>query len=167
MTEVILGSPEGREPALRAIATLTIGDAETRNLLEQPAAGRMLKTLVLGGRFNPKTKAIDPVDPPLGFHNMFYEAIKHDIVNWAIGNNSFVVVGLLEAPGFSGADELSKILKKGGNKQRLVEVAGSSGMDHAELKKKKKGNTGMPEQEPQASAGNKGTQILLKKLDTI
>ena len=167
VTEVILGSPEGREPALRAIATLTTGDAETRNFLEQPAAGRMLKSLVLGGRFNPKTKAIDPVDPPLGFHNIFYDAIKHDIVNWAIGNNSFVVVGLLEAPGFSGADELLKILKKGGNRQRLVEVAGSSGMGHAELKKKKKGNTGMPEQDPQASAGNKGTQILLKKLDTI
>ncbi len=167
VTEVILGSSEGREPALRAIATLTTGDAETKNFLEQPAAGRMLKTLVLGGRFNPKTKVIDPVDPPLGFHDIFYEAIKHDIVNWAIGNNSFVVVGLLEAPGFSGADELSKILKKGDNRQRLVEVAGSSGMGHAELRKKKKGNTGMPEQGPQASAGNKGTQILLKKLDTI
>ncbi|KAK0509347.1 hypothetical protein JMJ35_007741 [Cladonia borealis] len=167
VTEVILGSPEGRESALEAIATLTTGDAETKNLLEQPAAGRMLKTLVLGGRYNPKTRAIDLVDPPLGFHNIFFEAIKHDIVNWAIGDNSFVVVGLLEAPGFSGADELLKILKKGRNRQRLVEVAGSSGMGHAELKKKKKGNTGIPEQEPDASSGNKGTQILLKKLDTI
>ena len=167
VTEVILGSPGGREPALRALATLTTGDAETRDFLEQPAAGRMLKTLVLGGRFNPTTKAIDPVDPPLGFHNVFYEAIKHDIVNWAIGDNSFVVVGLLEAPGFSGADELLKILKKAGNRQRLVEVGGSSGMGQTELKKKKKGDTGMRQQEPPAPAGNKGTQILLKKLDTM
>ena len=167
ITEVILGSLQGRESALRAIATLTTGDAEIRNFLEQPAAGRMLKTLVLGGRFNPKTKTIDPVDPPLGFHNIFYEAIKHDIVNWAIRENSFVVLGLLEAPGFSGADELLKILKKERNRQRLVEVAGSSEMGHAELKKTKGGNTGMPEQEPRASAGNKGTRILLKKLDTV
>ncbi len=166
VTEVLLGSPEGREPALRAIATLTTGDAETRNILEQPAAGRMLKALVLGGRFNPQTKTIDPVDPPLGFHNMLYEAIKHDILNWAIGKNSFVVVGFLEAPGFSGADELLKTLTKGENRQRLVEVARSSGMGHAESKRKK-GNTGMPEQEPQASPGSRGTQILLKKLDNI
>ena len=167
VTEVILGSPGGREPALRALATLTTSDAETRDFSEQPAAGRMLKTLVLGGRFNPKTKAIDPVHPPLGFHNIFYEAIKHDIVNWAIGDNSFVVVGLLEAPGFSGAVELLKILKKGGNRQRLVEVAGSSGIGQTELKKKKKGNTGMRQQESPAPAGNKGTQILLRKLDTM
>ena len=165
VTEVILGSLEGREPALRAIATLSTGDAKTGNFLEQPAAGRMLKTLVLGGRFNPKIKAVDPVDPPLEFHNILYDAIKHDIVNWAIGDNSFVVVGLLEAPGFSGADELLKILKKERNRQRLVEVAGSSGMSYAELKKKKKGNTGIPEQEPDSSFGNKGTRILVKKLD--
>lgn len=167
ITEVILGSLGGREPALRAIATLATGDEETRYLLEEPAAGRMLKALVLGGRFNPKTKAIDPVDPPLGFHNLFYEAIKHDIVNWAICNNSFVVVGLLEAPGFSRADELLKILKKGGNRQRLVEVAGSSGLGNAQSTKKRKGNTGMTAQEAQASAENRGAQFLLNKLDNI
>ena len=163
ITEVLLGSIDGRESALNAIAALTNGDKKTRDPLNQPAAGRMLKTLVQGGRFNPATKAVDPVDPPLGFHNILYKAIKDDIVTWAIGNNSFVVVGLLEAPGFSKAEELKKILSKKDCKQRLFEAAVSSENGHSE-KKGKKAKGRKPGEK--TSVGNKGTQLLLKKLDS-
>ena len=163
ITGVLLGAVDGREPALNAVAALTNGEEEIQNLLNQPSAGRMLKTLVQGGRFNPATKAIDPVDPPLGFHNILYKAINDDVITWAIGSNSFVIVGLLEAPGFEQVEELKKTLSKKECKQRLAVAAGSSEKGHSE-EKGRKGRGGKPEKK--TTAGNKGTQLLLQELDS-
>ncbi|KAK4691273.1 pumilio homology domain family member 6, partial [Lecanoromycetidae sp. Uapishka_2] len=171
ITEVLLGSlsQEGRKPALKAIVALANRSEENQELLKQPAAGRMLKTLVLGGRFNPGSKVIEVVNPPLGFHEVLYERIKDDVISWAVGCNSFVVVGLLEAEGFSKAEELRKILSKPENIQTLRQVAGkardgdTAGADGVDVKKKKKGKDA--EELPRPD-GNRGTRLLLDKFDS-
>ena len=162
ISEVLLGAPKGREVAVIAVTALATSDDETKSLLSSSAAGRMLKSLVLGGRFNPTTKGIDLVDPPLGFHDVFYSAIKDDIVDWATGPNSFVVVGLLEAPGFPHAEELSRNLSTGKARKKLVQAAGQIGEGEGKAKGEKL--KGVKSEAP-AKAGNKGTQLLLRKFD--
>lgn len=162
--EVLLGAPGGRELAMAAIATLARGDDETKSLLKPPAAGRMLKSLVLGGRFNPTKMGIDLADPPLGFHDVFYSAIKDEILDWATSANSFVVLGFLEAPGFSHVEELSGRLSKGESRQRLIEAAESAGDRGVKVQSKNlKGNKS--EKELPVKTGNRGTQLLLRKLE--
>ncbi len=161
MNEVLLGALSGRDLAVNAIAALASGGEENKSLLTSPAAGRMLKSLVLGGRFNSTTKEIDLVDPPLGFHDVFYSVIEDRILDWAIGANSFVVVGLLEAPGFPHVKELRGRLGKGASRQKLVEAAGEKG---GKVKAKKLKGSKFEEEVP-VKTGNKGTQLLLMKLD--
>lgn len=169
INEVLLGSisAEGRAPALQAVAALVNGELEIQELLKQPAAGRMLKSLVVGGRFNSATKEIEAVEPPLGFHEILYEQIQDDIVGWAVGSNSFVVVGLLEAPGFSRVNELKKMLGKSEHKQTLAEAAGKAGDEDAAGAHRangKKGKKGKVKEEVRKPAGNRGTRLLLEKL---
>ena len=162
VSEVLLGAPKGRDPAMNAVAALAKGDDETKALLNSPAAGRMLKNLVLGGRFNPTTKEIDLADPALGFHDIFYNAIKDEVLDWATGANSFVVIGLLEAPGFPYVEELKVKLSKG--RQKLVEAARSSGENDDKVKSKRsKGSKS--QEEAVVKTGNKGAQLLLEKID--
>jgi pumilio family protein 6 len=55
-------------------------------------------------------------DPPLDFAGRLYQEIKSETVSWAIGEGSFVIVGLLEV--LSGKEnELKTRLKK--NKKAL------------------------------------------------
>ena len=172
ITQILLGAPKDRDSAMNAIATLAkADDHETKSLLDTPAAGRMLKSLVQGGRFNPISKEIDLADPPLGFHNIFYSAIEHDVLDWATSANSFVIVGLLEAPGFSHINELKAELSKVKSKQKLVEAAapaaadGGGGGDKVKGKKKSKGSKSAAQEAPVVkTGGNKGAQLLLSKL---
>ena len=159
--EILLSAPRGRELAMDAIAALAKSEGETKSLLDSPAAGRMLKNLVLGGRFNPTKKEIDLADPPLGFHDVFYSAIKDEVMDWATGANSFVVVGLLEAPGFLHVEELKEKLSKGKGRQRLVEAAELGGKNDSKIKGKKLKDL----DERLVKTGNKGTQLLLRNLD--
>lgn len=152
-TEVVLGAEGEKQAALEAIADLATVGPEVQTALASPAAGRMLKTLVLGGKFNPATKRIQTVDPPLGFHAILYSKIKDRVVDWATGANSFVVVGLLEADGFSEVHELKKALVA--RKMELGKVAGKANAQEEMVEGKGgKGREG----------GNKGTQLLLQKL---
>ena len=161
ISEVLLSAPSDRGDAVAAIASLVSKDQETRDLLNTPAAGRMLKTLVLGGRYNPATKKIDPVDPPLGFHEVFYSNIAENLIEWATGVNSFVIVGLIEAPGFSKVAQLKEGLARGS--ARLIEAAGSGDvMKHA---KSKKGRATDDDGTEQPAKGNAGARILIEKLD--
>ena len=150
ITEVLLNANRDRAAALNAIGSIARGNAET---LSTPSAGRMLKALVLGGHFNPKLGRVDAANPPLEFHNILYSHIKGSIVDWATGNNSFVVVGLLEAEGFSEVEGLRKTLMK--HHKRLIKAAEESA-EHTS-------NGGKSRSAPSGS-GNKGTQLLLKKL---
>lgn len=188
ITETLLGGTGDKQAALAAVAALPRGSSEAQSALATPAAGRMLKTLVQGGRYNPKLHAIDPVNPPLGFHNLLYASIKDDIVEWAMGSNSFVVLGLLEADGFSKRDALTKQLRK--QRARLLEAAatepivggcggaaaaagagaaaagGEPGTVHGQQQKKGKGKSTVRARAGAGVAvGNRGTQLLLGKLD--
>lgn len=164
ISEVLLGASGDRNLAGVAIAAMAKSDSESKPLLESPAAGRMLKSLVLGGRYNPATKAIDLADPPLGFHEVFYSAIKDDILNWATGANSFVVVGLLEAPGFPHVEDLKRKLSEGKSRQKLIEAAGPAGEEGSKVKGKESKEVKPGIRRP-VKTGNRGTQLLLRKLD--
>jgi len=162
ISEVLLEASGDREAAMAAIASIANGSKEEQALFNSPHAGRMLKRLVDGGRFNRETKSIEMVEPPLGFHNLFYEAIKDDLVTWATGSNSFVVVGLLEAPGFSKVDKLREKLEKSKCKQSLIEAAVDSEPGALEKKGAKKR---VDSDEPAGvRRGNKGSQLLLQKM---
>lgn len=165
ITEVLLSASGEREPALSAVVALVHRSAEMRELLNSPAAGRMLKSLVLGGRFNPTTKAIDHAEPPLGFHDMLYATIREEIVDWATGDNSFVVLGLMEATGFSGNSSLTKALQK--HKAPLEKAANEpkpGPSQQPSLSSAKSGSRSRKKSKP-AKVGNRGTQLLLAKLD--
>lgn len=136
ISEILLSPTGPPDRALDAVAELTGGSPEVREALVSPASGRMLKTLVQGGRFNPKTKTVDRTEPPLKFHEILFKHIGDDILAWATGGNSFVVVGLWEAEDFLKHETLKSRLKEG----------------QAQLAKAGK-------------AGNKGSQLLLQKLE--
>lgn len=163
ITEVLLGSEGEKNDALSAVAGLTNSNPEA---CDGPGAGRMLKTLVFGGRFNEKTKTVDLVDPPLLFHDMLFTQIEPQVVRWATGASSFVIVGLLEAEGFSHRDVLVKILIRDRKvlekaaAEKTTEQKALEGEDNAEKaeggakKSKKRGS----------EAENKGTRLILQKL---
>jgi len=52
------------------------------------------------------------VDPPLNFATTLYAKIKPHVVQWAMGDGSFVVVALLETLPAGEADSLKKQLKQ-------------------------------------------------------
>ena len=62
ITDVLLAAVGNRDAAMTAILDLTNGDEDTQKLLSEPHAGRMLKSLALGGRFNPTSRVVEPVD---------------------------------------------------------------------------------------------------------
>lgn len=136
MTEVLLGCVGDRKPALSAIANLALDNTGADSGVHSSDFARLLKALVQSGRYNQKTKTLDRSDPPLGFHDMLYPNIQARIVDWAVNGNSFVILALYEANDFSFTDELGKTLRKG--KRQMVEAAG---------------------------AGNRGSQLLLQKLE--
>ena len=137
MTEVLLSCVGDRKPALSAIASLALDNTGADSGVHSSDFARLLKSLVQSGRYNQKTKTFDRSDPPLGFHDMLYPNIQTRLVEWAVSGNSFVILALLETPDFSFTDELRKILRTG--KGQIVEAAGS---------------------------GNRGSQLLLQKLES-
>ena len=163
MGEVLVGVPEV-EPTKRKEALTEVAQLAQQILdCSLPAVGddkpashgkNMLKTLVQGGKFDPQTKKVVPVDPPLGFADLFWEQIKGNVIQWATGQGSFVIVGLVEADGFTKKDEALKALKKG---RKELQVAANSTSSEAEKPKKGK-------KAPGKSGGNAGARILLEKL---
>ncbi|KAL9609924.1 MAG: hypothetical protein Q9167_005342 [Letrouitia subvulpina] len=130
ITEIMLSqtsptsSTSDKLPALQALAAMASPsqpDELRSHMLSSPFVGRMLKSLVQGGRFNPQTRAVEVVEPPLGFGVVLFEVMKEedDVLDWAASPNSFVVVAMMEKEGFEGKQELKEILRKG--KGRLVE----------------------------------------------
>lgn len=165
MLETLLGGIGDKGPALAAIASLATESEpseEMTEVLSSPPFGRLLKGLVQGGRFDPSTKTVKQVDPPLKFHDLLYEQIKSrsdnddgaaEIVSWATGPNSFVVVAMLEAEDFSHGDELKDFLKRNASSldednagARIIlekigsRVAGDSGSKATGKKDKEAGN---------------------------
>lgn len=139
--EVLFAAEGDKSAALAAVAEAAKTKSETR---DSAAVGRLLKSLVQGGRFNPAEKTVEKVQPPLNFHELLYEQISDEIMEWATGSNTFVIVALAESDEFAKKSELLKILKK--NKKAL-EQASASGQDG-----KKAGPT------------SSGAKLLLQKL---
>ena len=158
ITEVLLSAQRDRTGAVTSLLSIVDADREVQDHFQTPHAGRMLKLLVQGGHFNTATKTIQVADPPLNFHNAFYLKIFEDVIEWSTGENSFVIVGLLEAPGFDYKDKLMKRLKKG--KARLEEAAATGDRAKEPAKKKGKGK----DDSKHSVKGNAGSRILLQKL---
>lgn len=143
MSEVLFDADGDKQKALSAVAIAAKSKSETK---DSAFVGRMLKSLVQGGRFNSATKTVEKMQPPLNFHSLLYEQIKDETMTWATGSNTFVVVALVESDEFDKKDELIKTLKK--NKKALEKAAADSGADG----KKKAGPT------------SSGAKLLLEKI---
>lgn len=155
LAQSVSGSPK-QEPAEDEIATRP-------HIANTPFGGRMLKSLIQGGRFDKAAGKVKLIDPPLGFPNILYPVIKNSIMDWATGPSSFVVVALLESEEFTGADELKKTLKK--NKTLLQKAAEEPTAEQKAAKEAAEGNeTAKKGKKTEAPVGNKGSKLLLEKL---
>jgi pumilio family protein 6 len=167
--EVLVGAPEV-EPAKRKEALTEVARL-SQSILDSnlPASAgdnkatshgkNMLKTLVQGGKFDPATKKVVPVEPALGFADLLWDQIKDNVVDWATGQGSFVVVSLTETEGFGKKEEVLKALKK--EKKKLEAAAKPPGSQDGESKGKKQKKGDKSESAPR---GNAGAKILLEKL---
>lgn len=138
ITETLLSTlTSGNKDAAKvALASIASGDPTADgHIAKNAAAGRMLKTLVLGGQFDSKEKKVKLVEPRLRFAADLWPVINDVVVDWACGESSFVVVALLESEDGDEATkaEVRKALKKG---RKSIEAAAKGGKDD------KKGNAG-------------------------
>lgn len=148
LSEVLFDADGDKGPALGAVAEAAKSRPDTK---DSPFVGRLLKSLVQGGRFNSATKTIEKAQPPLHFPTYLYEQIKNEIMTWATGSNVFVVVALAESDEFEKKDELLKTLKK--NKKALEQASSAAGGgDNG-----KKGNS-------KAGPTGSGARLLLEKI---
>ena len=150
LSEVLFDADGDKTAALKAVAEAAKSRPDTK---DSPFVGRLLKSLVQGGRFNGATKTVEKVQPPLNFHAYLYEQIKNEMLTWATGSNVFVVVALAESDEFEKKDELLKTLKK--NKKALEQAAAGSDGGKEKDGKKGKGKAG-----PTSS----GAKLLLEKI---
>ncbi|EEA20561.1 Pumilio y domain member 6 [Talaromyces marneffei ATCC 18224] len=145
LSEVLFSADGDKSAALNAVAVAAKSKIEAQ---DSPFVGRMLKSLVQGGRYNNAEKKIEKVDPALNFDTLLYDNIKDDILAWATGPQTFVIVALAESEDFAQKSELLKTLKK--NKKALEKVA--AGPKDSSDKTKKAG--------PSSS----GAKLLLSKI---
>lgn len=122
ITEVLLGAKGDKEAALAAVAAVVKNNPA---ISSTASVGRMLKSLVHGGRFNADLRKIETIHPPLRFDALLYEHIRNDIPEWIQGPNPFVVVALVEAADFEKRAELIGILEE--EKLTLQQLAKSVG----------------------------------------
>ncbi|OJJ49679.1 hypothetical protein ASPZODRAFT_89046 [Penicilliopsis zonata CBS 506.65] len=145
VTEVLFDGTGDKSAALGAIATAAKSKADTQ---DAAFVGRLLKSLVQGGRFNSAEKKVEKVQPALDFHTLLYAQIKDEIMAWATGSNTFVIVAMAESDDFAQRNELLKTLKK--NKKALEKAAAVS----------ETGKDGKKKSGPTAS----GAKLLLEKI---
>ncbi|KAF2722806.1 ARM repeat-containing protein [Polychaeton citri CBS 116435] len=161
ITEAILSLPGDKTAAKKAIADLAEGDPQSEeHIAKNVAASRMLKSLVQGGTFDPKTKSIKLAEPKVGFGEVLYPVIQNRLVEWACSDSSFVVLALLESEDVPAGvkTDAKKALKKG--KKQLEQAAndgGKKGKENGDSKTAKKGKT-------DAKGGNAGARLLLQQI---
>jgi pumilio family protein 6 len=154
VSEALLELSGDKQAAKSAIAALAAGDPTAEDhLANQAAFGRMLKTLVLGGAFDPATKTVKLAEPQLGFAATLWPVIKSHVLAWACSASSFVVVALTESEDVDAdtRKEVMAALKKG---KKQLEAAGGSAPVKTKGKKK----------DADAPKGNAGARMLLEKL---
>jgi pumilio homology domain family member 6 len=162
MGEVLVGAPEvGTEKRREALTEIANNASKifdhsksTTSAKDDPSTfGKaLLKTLVQGGKFDPKTRSVLLVEPRLEFADMFWQQIQDDLMQWATGPGAFVIVGLAESEDFHSRDDLIRALKK--SRKQLEAAAGPPPNDGT-----KKGKKGADRRQ-----GNPGSRLLLEKL---
>ncbi|KAI9656897.1 MAG: pumilio domain member 6 [Bathelium mastoideum] len=161
-----------RLPAAEAVAGLVGGDPrdEKHEFADsRPWAGRMLAGLVRGGRFNRGEGEVVKGEgwTEMGFPQMVWKAVREEVVAWAVGGSSFVVVNLMEVAEEEGGlreeerDELVGRLKEEGG--LLEEAARDADGDGGGKKRKSKGGEGK-EKAKGREKGNVGAKMILEKL---
>lgn len=165
ITEVLLEGQGDKSAAVAAVADIASGDpASEEHIAQNAAAGKMLRTLNSGGKFDFESKTVNLAEPRLGFGNVLIGTLKGKVLDWATSPSSFVVVSLLES---EDVDEKTKAvvkeeLKKG--KKALEKAANGDGVvakkevDGESAGKKNK------KRKVEAPKGNAGAKILLEKL---
>ncbi|ESZ97033.1 putative Pumilio like proteiny domain family member 6 [Sclerotinia borealis F-4128] len=185
ITEVLFGAEGDKTAALESLAEAVSGDptyiqppVEEGAVSEQPPShiasapfgGKMIKTLIAGGRFDAATKSIVSVVPALNFGDILYPHIKEYITEWATGSSSFVVLALLESESFGNKDEVKDILTE--DKKKLEKAAKEETVEQkakreefeAKEKDKKASGKGAAKKGKGAKekeVGNKGSSMIL------
>lgn len=167
VNEVLLECQGDKTTAAQAVAAAAAeGDpTSAEHLATNPAAGKMLRALVGGGKFDFESKTVKLAEPRLGFGNILLPQIKGKLLEWAVSPSSFVVVSLLESEDVEEKnkkivrEELKKhkkALEKAakGEGQPIKTKEATDGEKSAENKKKK----------TVAPKGNAGAKILLEML---
>ncbi|TKW59909.1 Pumilio homology domain family member 6 [Colletotrichum tanaceti] len=184
VADVILSAEGDKTAALEAVAAVAEGDPSAEpmevegittpvHVSRTPYGGRLIKTLIAGGKFNKETGKVEPVEPSLKFADILYPVIKDYILDWATGPSSFVVLNMMEAEDFSHTSVLKKTLKK--HKKALEKAATEETAEQKESKEAmaqkereksgkgaKKGKKGDAKSEK--PVGNLGSKLLLEKL---
>jgi len=178
ITEVLFGADGDKSAALQAVAEIASGDPslitpppdgsegeDMKHIGATSHGGKMYKALISGGRFDPASKKVVPVEPALNFGDILYPYIKDHAIEWATGDSSFVILALLESEDFSKKDELKKSLKA--SKKRLEKSAKEETVEQkskreagaaSETKSSKKAKAKTP------NVGNRGAALILEKL---
>ncbi|KAF4831823.1 Pumilio-like proteiny domain family member 6 [Colletotrichum siamense] len=181
VADVVLSAEGDKTKALEAVAAVAEGDPSAEPMEEDgivtpvhvsrtPFGGRLIKTLIAGGKFNKETGKVEAVDPPLKFSDILYPVIKDYILDWATGPSSFVVLNMLEAEDFSHASELKKMLKahkkdlqKAATEESAEQKADREARAQKEAEKSEKGAK-KGKKGGDKPVGNLGSKLLLEKL---
>lgn len=184
VSDVLLSAEGDKAEALEAVAAIAAGDPSAEpmevdgmpprlHVSRTPFGGRLIKTLIAGGKFNKETGKVEPVNPPLNFSDVLYPVIKDFVLDWATGPSSFVILNMLEAEDFSHASELKKTLKshrKELQKAATEETAEQKADREAKALKEGEKSEKAPKKGKKGGAksdkpiGNLGTKLLLEKL---
>ena len=156
ITEVMFGAAGDKTAALESLASLA---KDKPAVLHTPHAGKMMKSLVQGGPFDKASQKVQTIEPPLGFENLLYSTCREEMVSWASGPNSFVVLALLESSRMEEREGLMAALRK--EVEVLREAA--QGPDEESQGKKGKGNGKGKEK----GKGNAGARILVQKIEEL
>ncbi|CAI4216365.1 unnamed protein product [Parascedosporium putredinis] len=127
--EAIAATAAGN-PEVEAGVTKTLEDTATEtppHVSRTPHGGRLIKSLIAGGKFDKASGSVVKVDPPLGFADILYPLVEEHVVAWATGPSSFVILNMLESEDFGDKKKLQATLKK--NKAALEKAAGGAGGD--------------------------------------
>lgn len=159
---------EKRNAAKSAVARLAQGcPLEDEHIAKDAAAGRMLKTLVFGGNYDPETKHIKLAEPRLGFGQTLYPVITSYLVDWACSDSSFVIVALLESEDvpMDVKESVEAALRKG--KKQIKQAAAANDTENgissdAQVVADEKGTS--RGKKPRKTKGNAGARILLGTL---
>jgi pumilio family protein 6 len=175
LAHILLSGTGDKAKVLEALAQSAGGDPKAQpaeddldpvpHISATSFGGRMLKSLIQGGKFDKAAGKVIPADPPLKFADTLYPVIKDYIVDWATGPGSFVVVGLMESSEFSNTDELKKTLKK--NKKALEKAATELTPEQQaakEAQEEKGDKVKKGKKRPDVAVGNAGSKLLLEKL---